>query len=574
MKKRLVSMLMILFGAAIVMAAIFASQLGLEQVVGWGRGRILVLAIGLFISALFFLDFKWLHSRFVELLFFARPIRTYVMTGICVLFVIAVYIWFVSIGQWTSWPRTTIYYDQLATAFQNGQLNLQIKVDPQLLALSDPYDPNQRSSVRRVDYIWDMSLYKGKVYLYWGPVPAFVLIPLQIISSTKVGDDVLSFIFSAGLILFQSLLMLKIWKHFFSSVPEWTVALGILVAGLTIPILYVLSYASVYEAAITGAQFFFMGGLYFAVLAIDDQKLSLWKLTLAGILWSCAVNSRAFLLLPVIFMAVMVSLWIVRNLFRARDIGKTLQRLLALGIPLALGAIAFGWYNWARFDSPLETGLRYQITNNDLNQLYSQVFQPSYILPNLQAYLFRTFGLSRGFPFMTILEQASQMRSMFGWPIPPLYIAYGGIGMIAGAPFVLFALIAVTTFIRDIFKKNSGQTDDQDQYQFRWLFVSLFGSFLLPFGGLLLLLNSAMKYMLDFMPCLILLAMIGLWQGYQLLEKKKRFRRLYATLVVGAGVYSFVTSALLALSINAHRFLDKNPTLFNSLVNWFAKFIK
>jgi hypothetical protein len=36
--------------------------------------------------------------------------------------------------------------------------------------------------------------------------------------------------------------------------------------------------------------------------------------------------------------------------------------LLAFGAPLVFGAIALGWYNWARFDSPFEFGMRYQLT--------------------------------------------------------------------------------------------------------------------------------------------------------------------------------------------------------------------
>jgi hypothetical protein len=58
------------------------------------------------------------------------------------LLVIIIYIWLMSAGLWTTWPSTTNYYDQLATAFQHGHPALEIEPDPALLALSNPYDPH------------------------------------------------------------------------------------------------------------------------------------------------------------------------------------------------------------------------------------------------------------------------------------------------------------------------------------------------------------------------------------------------------------------------------------------------
>ena len=88
--------------------------------------------------------------------------------GLAVFFalpVILFYVWLISVGLWTRWPATTNYYDQLASAFQHGQLYLEQQPDPRLSQLSNPYDPEIRSGISTP---LDISFYNGKFYLYWG----------------------------------------------------------------------------------------------------------------------------------------------------------------------------------------------------------------------------------------------------------------------------------------------------------------------------------------------------------------------------------------------------------------------
>jgi hypothetical protein len=573
MNKSRISKLLILFGLLVAGSMLFASLLGPATLGGWGNGHLLIVGVGLAFAALFFLDSQRFQSRLVEHFFIARPSRTYWMAMGCGLIVLTTYIWFVSIGLWTGWPKTTNYYDQLSTALQAGRLDLQIRPDPQLVALSDPYDPNQRSGARRVDNIWDMSLYKGKLFLYWGPVPALILIPFKIFTMAKFNDDVLAFAYFAGLFLVQTLFILKIWRRFFPSSPDWTVIVGILVSGLVSPILYVLSFASVYEVAIISGQFFFLSGSYLAFCALDRSSPSIWGLGTAGLLWACAIGSRAFLAIPIIFMVLMVVLWILHDYSQTHAASKTLLALAVFGIPLLLGAIALGLYNWARFDSVLETGLRYQITSINLNKFYDQIFLPAYILPNGYSYLFRIFGLSRAFPFLVMIP-FSQAPALFSIQVPVNYVSYNGIGMIGGAPFMLFAVIGIAHFMWSRQKSSSQQVDDSDKRLFEWLTFCLLGASLLLFGGLLLYFNSAMKYVIDYLYSLGLLAMIGVWQGYRLIEQNRLLRRAYVALTILLATMSILTSALLALSINAYRFEDKNPVLFGSALMWFARLIK
>jgi hypothetical protein len=81
-----------------------------------------------------------------------------------------------------------------------------------------------------------------------------------------------------------------------------------------------------------------------------------------------------------------------------------------------------------------------------------------------------------------------------------------------------------------------------------WITISLLGSFALPFISLLAFFWAAMRYAEDFMPALILLSILGFWQGYQSLERRDDGKMYAAVGVILAGI-SIVSAVLLALSI-------------------------
>ena len=145
--------------------------------------------------------------------------RVFIFTPLAILLVITAYVWFISFGSWSKWPVTSNYYDQLATAFEHGSLSLEIKPNQTLVALPDPYDPSARAGL---NYPKDVSLYKGKYYLYFGPVPALILSIIKRIGLlNKFGDQDIVFVFVSGIFIFQSLMILKIWKRFFQNIPVW-----------------------------------------------------------------------------------------------------------------------------------------------------------------------------------------------------------------------------------------------------------------------------------------------------------------------------------------------------------------
>src|SRR5689334_5730703 len=219
-----------------------------------------------------------------------------VLPWISVLLVIAGYVWFITYGYWTNWNASTFFYDKLARAFSHGSLSLEVQVNPELLALENPYNPFERKGI---DFPLDYSLYDGKYYLYFGPVPALILAVLKWIGLGAVGDHLLVFGFTCMLFLFGVMTILFIRKQFFQDIPDLILPFCILFIGLVSPIAWMLTEARVYEAAITAGQAFLIAGFYFIVTAISDSSISLKRLVIGGILFACAFGSRLTLILPV-----------------------------------------------------------------------------------------------------------------------------------------------------------------------------------------------------------------------------------------------------------------------------------
>ena len=103
----------------------------------------------------------------------------WVMLGTICALVIGFYAWSARPG-WLG-MRTAraedAYYNLVVRGFRAGQLDLKAEVPPGLAQLADPYDPVANADYLLVDGhpLWDLSYYRGKLYLYYGVPPALVL---------------------------------------------------------------------------------------------------------------------------------------------------------------------------------------------------------------------------------------------------------------------------------------------------------------------------------------------------------------------------------------------------------------
>lgn len=469
--------------------------------------------------------------------------------------VVLIYIFFISVGTWTKWPTTTDFYAQLARAFDHGQVSLLTKPDPSILALQNPYQYDELR--KQATYLWDVSLFNGRYYLYWGPAPAVIMAVVGLFHPIKAGDQYVVFASACGLFFFNILILFGLWKRFFSDLPVWAFEIIVVFVGLVSPLLWNLNDPEIYEASILFGQFLLVSGFYFVFISFDQPDSSTGKLTLAGICWAVAIASRITLILPIAFWIALFSFFMVKT--NKRDVWKS---LLVMILPLLISLAAMGWYNYIRFDSPLEFGLHYQLTSSDLRK--TQLFSPAYLPSNLYGYIFYGFDLQNTFPF---LVADNPMQPIIFPNLTPSVLFEQTTGILWTSPFLLFALIPLIVLIKE--KKSSGQNN-----LLRWVNLSLLGSTFLLFSTILLYFYQTMRFLADATPQLALLSGIGFWQGLHYFKvEQNKFQPVSRYAAILLVVVSCVTSFLLAiLSYRyANRFDKYNPTLLRALIHFFSR---
>ena len=124
--------------------------------------------------------------------------------------------------------RTAEHYALLTDAFLAGRTSLLVRPDPELLALSNPYDP-----VANVNYrLHDASLYGGKYYLYFGPAPAIVLfVPYKVLTGSHLPARAAVALFCIGGFACSCALFFLLVKREKWVCPFWLAATAVLSIG-------------------------------------------------------------------------------------------------------------------------------------------------------------------------------------------------------------------------------------------------------------------------------------------------------------------------------------------------------
>ena len=529
-------------GSLAILSAVFAHMLGFDPTPGWGGSRVVIFILGIFLVALSTYLFGN-KTKFIE----SEAASIAALTGHTWAVIIIIYIWFITFGTFTEWRASTRYYSLLADAFGKGQLHVDVEPGAALLAADDPYNNEGRPPFD--DDVWDLSLYKGRLYLYWGPVPALLMTPLQRALNTRLPDLYPVFFFFCGLLLVNSLILLKMRSFLHPSLPLRNLIASLLVPGLILPIPWSLGIPDIYEAAIGAGQFFLMGGILFTLLAFE-RNIDKTRLFLAGLFWACSVGSRAINVFSILFLAALTLYWIWKT--RASNWVKP---SLALLTPLALGALLIAGYNHARFDSPLEFGLRYQITVQNMNRDMPLVFELDYLPHNVNAYVLQSFQFVSGFPFIRPAGYTALLQNR-GVTAPGLYAAGNVTGMLFFAPFLLLAFLP--------FLQQSAAEQNDSAGLKRLVLYLLAGSFIINFTSLLFYYYGQMRFLADVISQAALLAVFGYWI---VAGKSHRVLLALANLLIA---FTLVVSLLLAVTSESGRMEKLNPALTERVNSFFT----
>ncbi len=482
------------------------------------------------------------------------------------LLVILISYWYITCGMW-AWTPYTRYYDRQADAFLAGSLSLLEKPPAELLALANPYDYHNREGL---GYLWDASLYRGKYYLYWGPVPALVAAGVKLIHPVVVEDQHLLMFFIAGLATVLAVLLHWLRSTFFPKTPAWTELLLVMIGGVSVPVLWLINRPSVYETAIGGGQFFLLLGVYTALRGLAAQHRNGW-LVCTGLAWGASVGCRVNNAIAVAWLAGLEGLYLV---VQAKSARERIIPVLCLALPLLAWAGGLGYYNLARFGSVFETGHRYQLTGPALPSDYSLVISMHYIAPNLYNYLFRPLDYSwKDFPFVFAPFLTEKMWPWFIRLPEYYYSAEPAAGIFLSAPFFWLIALPALRPLRAAWNwanERLPSPPEPPRPLLTWGWWMIAGAALLNLVSLSVFISSTMRYLADVVPLLTILTGLCLWQELDTLRQKPGFRRLLLAIALILGLASILISLFVNFHVGDNRFEANNPHLYWNIARFFT----
>ncbi len=399
-------------------------------------------------------------------------------------------------------------YALLARGLQHGHLYMDAAVDPRLFSA----EPRERQEAR---WILDASLYQGHYYLYFGVVPAaLVFLPYHWLTGSDISENaVVLLLISAGFLVY-GWIYAEARKRYFANLTagQFVVGLALLAFGSGTPAL--VEAAGFYEIAIAAAYTFHaLTWLGIFNAWHSEERRGRWigfSSLCAGLAVGCRPNY--VLALPAVAAAAVA---LARR-------GGSLRHFLAWAVLPASGiGLILASYNYARFGSPVEFGLSYQLS--EIIRTHSAIYSPWFFWNNLDLYYLRPPSLSAYFPYVFPTNANPRPLGYFGYE--PIH------GQLA------------ITILGGLTLAWSWRRPSRRGSDMRALQASMVFAFALMFVGIGFLGVHADRYIVDFQPPLVLLIVLtagcSASQESQTPGWRPRFRRT-----------AFAVIALSAASIN------------------------
>lgn len=319
------------------------------------------------------------------------------------------------------------YYGALTNAFLSGQVSLLERPDPRLVRTPNPYVP-----LLDVPRPHDMSLFQGRLYLYFGAAPVVLLyLPWRLLTGRWLADPAGTTWFCFVGVVAAGCLLRRVRNRYFPGCRDAWVWLGLSVLAWGSPVYYLSQNGTFYAVPISCA--FCCAMLAAAAteraLAAEGARVRNAWLAVASLAFGLAVGSRpnyvfglATLLIPAAYLS------------RRRDLGP----LIAACVPAGLVGVAMGVYNFERFHDPFEFGMRFALMPADYRAF--PIMGLAYLPANVRGYLFRGATYVRYFPFFLNDGTYGLLRYL---PFCVLGVLAGGTGARLRSGYgVLVAMVA------------------------------------------------------------------------------------------------------------------------------------
>lgn len=334
-------------------------------------------------------------------------------------------------------------YIQQLDAFLKGQIHLDIQPSAELIALENPYTPDNREGV---EFVYDRAFFDGKYYSYFGIAPILVFYyPYYLFTGDFPVDSAVMGFFSLITAIFLPLAVVE-WNRFRKAgMRPWVscvCAVGAYFASCSL--LIQRGRAPFYYVAASAAMAFVSAYLFWLIKALGSKKfLRVLFMLFAGISFALGFLSRLNTVFPVAIVTAVFIVIYFADAIKEKKLTAFIGDMLPLGLPVA-ASLAFSlYYNHIRFGDILQFGTDYQLTLANAS-LYDG--GANGIIPSIFHYFLQPFNISQEFPYITLSYLALKDYGK------QVYID-SNIGIFA-MPFMLFLILSPVLFKS---KKISGR---------------------------------------------------------------------------------------------------------------------
>jgi len=287
-----------------------------------------------------------------------------------------------------------------AEALLQGRLDV-LAAPPGLVALDNPYDPAANAGVARCCGYHDLAYFGGRIYAPQGFGAALLIdVPTRILTLRYLNPPLKSVVLVAlgsWSLWFLSYGLMK--RRSLDCVSRINVVLSLVIVTVANPASWLITAGRAYQAGVAAGYMGTMFGLFLTFRAIHSTRdLHRYTLLIFGSsILSLGVLARP----PTVFVATGMLILILQLLgAKSGSFSTTVRNLSLVSVVCLLWVLVWGWFNFSRFESFLETGHSYQLAG--VNMRTFPKLSPSFIPENFRMYLLTTFQLDTSFPYFQL----------------------------------------------------------------------------------------------------------------------------------------------------------------------------
>ena len=437
-------------------------------------------------------------------------------------------------------------YQELAYCLDAGTVALPYEASPELLAKENPYD-TIALLVENIPFHMDYAYHDGQYYVYFGPVPEFLLYyPYFKQTRESLPNYIAFYYFYTAFIIGVFGLLWELAHKFAQKLPFYLYLMLCAGACLFPNYVFMAGRPDLYNIPIMSGTAFTMCGIWLWLRGLAVSKGKGIFYALGSLCMALVAGCRPQLLL---YSAVALPLFYKetvteRKLFSKKGLKDTLCFVLPY---ILIGCFVF-WYNAARFGNGFDFGATYSLTSNDMN---TRGFNLSRLAHGLYSYLFQPPVIDSAYPF---LHSSNLKINYMGRNITEFM--FGGIFSVNPILWIL-----PYTLLLGGYKKMSGLS--------KWMSGILAGA------GFIIVcfdINGAgnlQRYASDMVPGFLLAAVIVwivvLGQAYENANYRK-WTRLFTIFTICGLVFAFLTFIAKGDSVCL---INNNAPLFYNIESYF-----